>query len=95
MGMVLRLANGTTTSAGEAGNGASIEPRHFVCVDEFGKGTEDDCASAICAAALLQLDQVRACSTAHAYSQLSRYSPRTALLSSAMVRKAENSAHCA
>jgi len=33
-------------------------PRHFVCNDEFGKGTEDRHATALCAAILQQLDQV-------------------------------------
>lgn len=33
-------------------------PRNFVCIDEFGKGTEDRHATALCAATLRQLDQV-------------------------------------
>lgn len=38
---------------------ASCTPKHLICIDEFGKGTEDDCASAICAASLLHFDKVR------------------------------------
>ena len=33
--------------------------RHFVCIDEYGKGTEDTHATALCCAALQRLDQVR------------------------------------
>lgn len=36
-------------------------PRHFVCIDEFGKGTEDRHATALCAAILQHLDQVIYC----------------------------------
>jgi DNA mismatch repair ATPase MutS len=38
----------------EAGKSA----RNFVCIDEFGKGTEDRHAVALCAAALLYMDKV-------------------------------------
>lgn len=33
-------------------------PRSFVCIDEFGKGTEDKHATALCAASLKHFDQV-------------------------------------
>ena len=32
---------------------------HFICIDEYGKGTEDTHASALCCAALELFDQVR------------------------------------
>ena len=35
--------------------------RQFVCIDEYGKGTEDMHASALCCAALLALDAVSPC----------------------------------
>lgn len=38
-------------------------PRHFVCVDEFGKGTEDRHATSMAAACIKRFDQVRAHST--------------------------------
>jgi DNA mismatch repair ATPase MutS len=37
----------------------SRAPRNFVCVDEFGKGTEDRAASALAAGIILYLDRVR------------------------------------
>ena len=40
--------------------GAEGKPRTFVCIDEFGKGTEDKQATALCAASLKHLDQVLA-----------------------------------
>ena len=33
-------------------------PRDFICIDEFGKGTEDAHATALCAAVMRRLDQV-------------------------------------
>jgi hypothetical protein len=33
-------------------------PHHFICIDEYGKGTEDLHASALCCAALELFDQV-------------------------------------
>ena len=40
---------------------ATQRPREFVCIDEFGKGTEDAHATALCAAVMCQMDKVRAC----------------------------------
>lgn len=34
-------------------------PRSFICIDEFGKGTEDAHATALCAALLRRMDKVR------------------------------------
>jgi hypothetical protein len=41
------------------GAGHSSGPCSFVCIDEFGKGTEDAHATALCAALLHRMDQVR------------------------------------
>lgn len=43
---------------GRSAGDSALLPRHFVCIDEFGKGTEDRHATALCAAILQQLDQV-------------------------------------
>lgn len=53
MAILLRL--------GQPAGGSSRSPRHFVCIDEFGKGTEDHQATALCAAILRHLDQVLCC----------------------------------
>lgn len=37
---------------------AAAEAKHFMCVDELGKGTEDLSASALCCAALELFDSV-------------------------------------
>jgi DNA mismatch repair ATPase MutS len=50
MGVVLGL--------GELRENSEGQPRTFVCIDEFGKGTEDKHATALCAASLKHLDQV-------------------------------------
>ena len=39
---------------------AGGKPRTFVCIDEFGKGTEDKHATSMCAASLKHLDEVLA-----------------------------------
>lgn len=39
---------------------AGSKPRTFVCIDEFGKGTEDKHATSMCAASLKHLDEVLA-----------------------------------
>lgn len=50
MGVVLGL--------GELRENSEGKPRNFVCIDEFGKGTEDKQATAVCAASLKYLDEV-------------------------------------
>lgn len=40
---------------------AAGEAKHFMCVDELGKGTEDLSASALCCAALELFDSVWTC----------------------------------
>jgi MutS domain V len=50
-------------SRGRALPAPPTQPREFVCIDEFGKGTEDEHATALCAAVIRQLDQV--CTCAH------------------------------
>lgn len=44
---------------GQSFPGEYERPRHFVSIDEFGKGTEDQHATALSVAILQQLDQVR------------------------------------
>ena len=46
------------SARGSAHQGQQL-PRHFICVDEYGKGTEDTHATALCCAALERLDRVR------------------------------------
>jgi hypothetical protein len=45
--------------AKSAGHLVAPHGRSFVCIDEFGKGTEDAHATALCAALLHRMDQVR------------------------------------
>ena len=58
--MAVVLAQGAILAdSGTSAPSAGTTPRSFVCIDEFGKGTEDAHATALCAALLHRLDQVR------------------------------------